>query len=426
MGEDNLENPDAEAAALEEKLREKFPGAPGQWLSGLILEFSHDALQVSFAHPYFARWFEARKKNAFEKALEEIFAGARPAVSYNLPGASPVPLHAASATEDAAREQRDHDPFDAFLANEKNILPLEAARRIAQDAQGPAILVLYGGNGVGKTCLLRAIQTSLSTAPGLSSLHPAEEFFSELGPSENCEKFWQGRKALLLDDLQLLRGNHAWQEQLAALIDGALLCPERRMVFAIAGESGAPRDFEERLADRLEGGVAAEIAPPDLDVRLRYLERLAKEKKMELGKEQALFMARRSASFRQIQGLLDKARLWQLANEKNLDAPAIETIIKETSRPAITVADLVAQAARVFNASPEDIMGQSRKPDPVMARQAAMYLCRKKMGLSFPELGKAFGRDHSTVIHAIKKIEDLAKRDKVMHKLLADMENAVS
>jgi chromosomal replication initiator protein len=103
----------------------------------------------------------------------------------------------------------------------------------------------------------------------------------------------------------------------------------------------------------------------------------------------------------------------------------LENLVKTGNHERVTsFGDIVGLVSRGFNLAPEDILGTRRKPDFVLARQVAMYLCRRKLGLSYPELGKAFGRDHSTVIHAIKKIQALPQTDKVLHKLVTDLENA--
>lgn len=410
---------------LADRLREKFPGASGQWLDGLVLGISGSSLSIGFAHIHFARWFRDKKKAVFEKALQEILAPSTPRLSYSWPDeilentANPPQTKSPPLARKTAEQS---DPFEAFIINEKNLLPLQAARSVARDDAGPSLLLFCGQSGTGKTHLLECILNSLTDHAGLSSLQGANDFFEQglMSP----EKLWEGRKAILLDDIQAARGNETREEQLAALADGAARCAGRRLILTMLGEAGDVGKFGTRLASRLESGLLAELAPPDLDVRLRYLERLARGKQMPLGKEHALFMARRASGFRQLQGLLAKANLWRIATEKNLDPNALDMLAKNTGQPAASFDSLLAKAARAFNVSPDDILGPSRKPDIVMARQAAMHLCRKKLGLSFPELGKAFRRDHSTVIHGIRKIGELAKTDKVLHNLLLEIENS--
>lgn len=414
---------------LEQRLREKFPGAAGQWIEGLVLEISGSVLSIRFAHAHFARWFRDKKKAVFEKALLEILAPAIPRIFYSWP--NDVPKNLANVPQIKSQpHERAHDkardPFENFLINEKNLLPLQAARRVARDEASPCLVLFCGQSGVGKSYMLRSILDSLSDHVGLSSLYQANDFFAQGLMAHGPEKLWAGRKAILLDDIHAARGNESREEQLAALADAAGECAGRRLILSMLGEAGDVAKFGARLASRLESGVVAEIAPPDLDVRLRYLRQLAKDKQISLGKEQSLFMARRAPGFRQLQGLLDRANLWRIANEKNLDPGALDMLAKNSGQPPVSFDSVLEQAARAFNVAAADILGPSRKPDLVMARQAAMYLCRKKLGLSFPELGKAFRRDHSTVIHGIRKIGELAKRDKVLHNLLSEIENSGS
>lgn len=316
------------------------------------------------------------------------------------------------------------DAFAGLVISDNNSLPLQAARRVALDDDTAGIFLFCGASGAGKTCLLQAVLASFGDEGGTVSLHDTSAFLGQYPPGEKWEKLWQGRKALLLDDLQLAHDNAAWQEQLVSLIDSALQCPERRLIFAMLGTASDAGNFGERLASRLEGALVTELAQPDLGARLHYLKQLAQSKKIALDKEEALFLARRASGFRQIQGFLEKAKTWQLASEKNLDLCALESLIKNGAQSAPTLEKIVEQTARAFNVTADEIRGVSRKPETAMARQAAMYVCRKKLGLSYPELGRAFRRDHSTVIHAVKKIEELFKTDKLAHKLLSDIENA--
>ena len=415
----------ASASFLRDRLREKFPGASGQWLDGLILTLSPSSLSVSFAHLHFARWFRDKKKGAFEKALRELPDLPPLRLLYSWPdetlaneATQTKPLPPAEETKNAS------DPFENFFVNEKNLLPLEAARRVAQDLAMPSPLLFCGPSGVGKTHILGSILDSLAAHGGFSSLHDAKDFFEQDLMAAGCEKFWEGRKALLLDDIQTVRGHEAREEQLAALVDAAMSCPGRCLILTLLGKAGDVGNFGARLSSRLEGGLVAELALPDLDVRLRYLEQLARAEKIRLGKEQALFIARRASGFRQLRGLLARADLLKMTAEKNPEPGALDLLVKTAGRPATSFDGLLAQAARAFKVGAEDILGASRKPDLVLARQSAMYLCRKKLGLSFPELGKAFRRDHSTVIHGIRKIEELVKTDKVLHNLLLEIENA--
>ncbi|MDE5879677.1 MAG: chromosomal replication initiator DnaA, partial [Desulfovibrio sp.] len=140
-----------------------------------------------------------------------------------------------------------------------------------------------------------------------------------------------------------------------------------------------------------------------------------------------LYLAQRCAQFRLLKGLLRKVEAFAALNGRPPLQADLENIVRTggSARPA-GCREILGSVARGFNLRPEDIMGTRRRPDLVLARQVAMYLCRRKLGLSYPELGRAFGgRDHSTVIHAVKKIRKLLDTDKVVHNLVTELENAV-
>lgn len=427
---------------LKERLLEVLRDDPTayQWLEGLSFTFNAFGLFVGFIHNYFAFWFREQKRLEFERALGEIFGSPLPDLFYQWPEGSEIPKVPELPPPLELPFDTGGDPFADFMVNQKNAFPLEAARRAANTnlyAEGCdyAILVLCGASGVGKSCLLSAIHKSLCRQEGASRVvfRNAASFCAEMFPAmQNTgeETFWRTHQALLLDDMQEIWAYDTWQERLCALIDVGLRgnnsgLKSRRLVFAHLGGVSEMRHLKERLRSRLESGLVVELFEPDLDVRLRYLESLAKRKKLGLGRDQLLFMARRASQFRLLQGLVRKVEAYLELNGKSPNQDVLENLVRTGSHERVTsFGDIVSLVSRGFNLAPEDILGSRRKPDFVLARQVAMYLCRRKLGLSYPELGKAFGRDHSTVIHAIKKIQALPKTDKVLHKLVTDLENA--
>lgn len=433
---------------LKERLLEVLRDDPTafQWLEGLNFTLNAFGLLIGFVHNYFAFWFRDHKRPIFENALGEIFAGSLPRLLYQWPDNSEMPempeipeLPAPPPLE--LPLDTGGDPFADLVFNQKNSFAFEAARRAANTAlyaEGCdyAILVLCGPSGVGKSFLLSAIHKSLCRQEGASRVvfRNAASFCAEMFPAMQKtgeETFWRTHQAILLDDMQEIWSYDSWQERLCALIDVGLrdnsnsAMKSRRLVFAHLGGVAEMSHLKERLRSRLESGLVVELFEPDLDVRLRYLEMLAKKKKLGLGREQMLFLARRASQFRMLQGLARKVEAYMDLNGKSPSQDVLENLVKTGNHERVTsFGDIVGLVSRGFNLAPEDILGTRRKPDFVLARQVAMYLCRRKLGLSYPELGKAFGRDHSTVIHAIKKIQALPQTDKVLHKLVTDLENA--
>ena len=433
--------------------------APEAWLDALALRLEQDRLVVGFPHSYFARWFSMYKQASFESALARCFPEvpgicyedgvaradreaswrARTAPQPGLPEpagteSAPGPLAAADATEGP-------DPFERFIVNAKNAFPLATARKIAGEGApgGAAVVVFCGRSGTGKTRLLRALAVGLGRrlGEGRVLLCGAAQFCGPGGGISRGGRFWQDCDAVLLDDVQDLAADAGRQRELAAWMDarpvahpdgpGDDAASRRLMIFAHAGPAADLAHLAERLRSRLESGLVLELLEPDLDVRLRYLPRAARERELPLTREQLLYLAQRCAQFSLLQGLLRKVEAFAALNGRPPLQADLENIVRTggSVRPA-GCREILGSVARGFNLRTEDILGARRRPDLVLARQVAMYLCRRKLGLSYPELGRAFGgRDHSTVIHAVKKIHKLLETDKVVHNLVTELENSV-
>lgn len=431
------------------------------WLDALALRLENDRLVVGFPHSYFARWFSMHKRAGFEAALFRCFPDA-PGIVYEdtLPGSSgslaakpfaPVRETPAAETPDSGSREEyadsGEDAFARFIVNARNAFPLATAKKIAGEGapDGEAVLVFCGKSGTGKTRLLRGMAATLGRrlGPERVFLRRAARFCADMaaGGISWAERFWQRCDALLLDDLQDIAGESARQRELAACMDVCLdmlreerqtknaATPrrERLMIFSHAGPATELARLEERLRARLESGLVLELLEPDLEVRLRYLQRAVRERELPLSRDQLLYLAQRCVQFSLLQGLLRKVEAFSALNGRPPAQADLENIVRTggSVRPA-GCREILGSVARGFNLRAEDILGARRRPDLVLARQIAMYLCRRKLGLSYPELGRAFGgRDHSTVIHAVKKIRKLLDTDKVVHNLVTELENAV-
>ncbi|WP_022655338.1 DnaA/Hda family protein [uncultured Desulfovibrio sp.] len=446
---------------LKNELRHILSQDGGQetWFEGLTLHQENDTLRVVFPHTYFAVWFSRHKRGTFEAAIHRHFTDkVQPRVVYEQGGATPHPA-APEALHDSALPERGEksgtvhgtdggntpdacnaeDSFAAFISNAKNAFPLAAAKKIAASAIGEAYnpFLLCGRSGTGKTHLLRALAATFTRRNARVICQNAARFCAENTLwKRRPELLWEQCDALMLDDMQDLADQRIWQQQLIACMDA---CPcgdrsftgymdhgggPRQMIFAHAGPAQALKYLDERLRSRLESGLVVELLEPDLDVRLRYLQTLGKERRLNLGREQLLYLAQRCAQFRLLQGLLLKVEAFAAVHGRNLTPTDLENIVRTggAERPP-GCREILNEVARGLNLRPEDILGTRRRPDLVLARQVAMYLCRQKLGLSYPELGRAFGgRDHSTVIHAIKKIKKLLISDKNVQRLVAQLE----
>ncbi len=435
----------------------------GDWLESLTLRQEGHTLHVSFPHFYFASWFSQHKRDLFEKALSCRFADAQlPHIVYEQPTLGSAlghaqPWHSQGAEQQgngqktSSRDNSDHalrsiataapktenDAFTAFIANAKNAFPLAAAKEIAEQRAGVAYnpFLLCGHSGTGKSHILRSMAATLRHGQSGNRviLASAARFCAD-NPAwvRHPELFWQQCDVLLLDDIQDIAGQSAWQQKLVSCIDA---CPNSasladgarragQMVFACTGQPQTLKTLDERLRSRLESGLVVELMEPDLDVRMRYLQAMCKERNMSLSRDQLLYIAQRCSQFRLLQGLLLKVVAFCSVTGCELSQADLENIVRTgVADKTPGCLEILGEVARAMNLRPDDVLGGKRRPDLVLARQISMYICRRKLGLSYPELGRAFGgKDHSTVIHAIKKIKKIIVSDKALQQMVTELE----
>lgn len=333
-----------------------IPGGPdgggAPWLDGLVMEHlpSGNVLRITFPHIYFARWF-APHETDFSAAVKAAWPDAdAPRLEYVLPGQprpqSPAPHTAPARIPDALffhDDSRDEMPLPGGA---RNAFPLAMARAVALREPGHSPFLLHGEKGTGKSHLLHHMAAALARQDLRVILAPAARFFQHCPLEEQTAPlFWQQADALFLDDIQTLGGQPRFQRLLAALLAHR---PEKApVVLALEGGPDVLGTWEPGPAARVRQLFSAELTPPDMEARMRYLQQCCRENALDLPREHLR----------------------------------------------------------------------------LMARQAAMYVCRRHLGLSYPELGRAFGgRDHSTVIHAVKKIGKMLESNKDVQHLVARLE----
>ncbi|MFT4301467.1 MAG: helix-turn-helix domain-containing protein [Desulfovibrio sp.] len=437
------------------------------WLDSLTLRQEENTLKVVFPHMYFAAWFSQHKRAAFEEAVNRHFneqqASPAPQIVYERTSASArdvatvMPASRSSLSYSAESEGPQDDPFAGFIFNGKNTFPLATAKEISGNTNTTAYnpFLVCGRSGTGKSLLLQSMATTLARTTDAARMvctNPARFFSEDTAWAKSPELFWQRYDVLMLDDIQDMSSHSGWQNKLVACMDACpgrqenTSSPERqqvvpvtgttafhsnrkrraspRMIFACSGQTQTLRALDERLRSRLESGLVVELMEPDLDVRLRYLQLMCKERRLPLTREQLLFLAQRCSQFRLLQGLILKVGAYCAVKGLNLTQTDLENIVRTgVAEKMPGCREILAEVAKGLNLKPDDVLGGKRRPDLVLARQIAMYVCRQKLGLSYPELGRAFGgRDHSTVIHAIKKINKLLVSDKRVQKLVTEFE----
>lgn len=322
--------------------------------------------------------------------------------------------------------------FDSFLTNSKNFFPLETARQVARgdDAQFNPF-VICGKSGSGKSHLMKAI------ANDISKRHPAGSILATTGEGLKdlllhgdaadalaARQYVSGHQFLLVDDIHWLAGDPALQQELLVMFN-VFQDQGKQMVFTCADRIAAHEELIPNLRSRLEGGLVVSLKQPDLEVRAQFVHERVRAKKLPLSKEQILTLAQRFQNFRALGGIMVKMVAFRELVRKDISARDFEQIImntEERDQPAISAEVIISVVCEHYQVSQKDVLGEDRRQNIALARQVSMFLCRQLLGLSYPALGRAFGgKDHSTVIYSVKKIQDIQADDKVMKQLLKDL-----
>ncbi|WP_027367058.1 DnaA ATPase domain-containing protein [Desulfocurvibacter africanus] len=406
-----------------------------RWFDPLKVDVSSDEKRVcvAFPHAFFGDWFDTHARSRFEAEVAR-FLGPGFLVRYeNSAGIGNRPQHLAMKPAQSVNFPFGHQfTLDNFLVNRKNSFPIASAREVATKGNSTySPFVICGEAGSGKTHLLRAVANEISKSCGI------ERIFS--GSVEDMNQLYASRfrndphKArnhlgafdyLFVDDLQQIR-NHPDLQQELILIFNALHDRRKQMVFSCTGRLSSYDFLDPKLKSRLEWGLIVHLEAPDLDIRVRYIQQQLKLRKLQLNQEQILTLSQRFTDFRFLQGILLKLFAFKELMNRDIREREFEQILSHTedvTKPALTPEAVLKAVADHFKLPVKDVTGSRRHQEVVMARQMAMYLCRKLLGSSYPALGRLFGgKDHSTVLYAVKKIKELQQDDPDMKRLLISL-----
>jgi chromosomal replication initiator protein len=391
----------------------------GRWRSSLALSVSGDVLTVRFPHMYFAEWFDGHARKRFEDALK----GTGLTLAYECRDGSRSRMTRESRQTGEPLPFGAEFIFDNFLVNNKNFFPLASAQEVAQSRQAPYNpFVLCGDSGSGKSFLLRAIANARSEN-GRDGIYVAciEDLHELYTSRTDARKFLMSMHFLAVDDLQEIERHPYLQSEVLALFDHFHL-HRKQMVFACSGKVAGFSFLTPKLKSRLEWGLTVTLKRPDLDIRTQYVQYRCRERRLDLSKDRILLLAQRFPDLRNLEGCLLK--LWayrELVHDQISDEEFdnILNYLDDRSVTSLSVEQIIDAVCEHFGLAPEDILSAGRRHELVFARQVAMFLCRRHLGLSFPELGRAFGgRDHSTALYSCRKIEQLQRDDKSLKYML--------
>jgi len=325
--------------------------------------------------------------------------------------------------------------FERFVVGSSNKFAHAAARAVADHpGQNYNPLFIYGESGLGKTHLLYAV------AHAIHEKHPdykivyikGDTFTNEMiqaireGRNEEFREKYRGSDVFLMDDVQFIAGKESTQEEMFHTFN-ALYEDKKQIVFTSDRPPKELLRLDDRLKTRFEWGLLADVQPPDYETRMAII----KNKAIRMGVDMPDFLLQLiadniTANVRQIEGTVNKIMAFQdLTGDpvsKDTVVQAIKTMFKEKADIVPTADVIIDEVCKFYNIDAAVLRGQGRAKDISLARQIAMFLIRRMTNLSLKEIGKEFdGRDHTTVLHSIERVEDFIKHDPEKAEIIKDI-----
>jgi len=328
--------------------------------------------------------------------------------------------------------------FDTFVIGSSNRFAHAAAVAVAeQPARAYNPLFVYGGSGLGKTHLLHAIGHYVRTlfqhrVRYVSSEEFTNEFINSIRDDKASafQRRYRDVDVLLVDDIQFLSGKVQTQEEFFHTFN-TLHNANKQIVVTSDLPPKQLQDFEDRMRSRFEWGLITDVQPPDLETRIAILRKKSAQERRDAPPEVLEYIASKiSTNIRELEGALIRVIAFASLNRQPVDLAITEMVLKDLipneTGPEITAAQIMGATASYFGVTVDDLCGASRSRVLVTARQIAMYLCRELTDLSLPKIGQAFGgRDHTTVMHADRKIRQLMAERRSLFNQVSDLTSRI-
>ncbi len=417
------------------------------WLKPIrLLNLSESQIELEVPNKFFKDWISENYQNLIRDSLFHL-TSQQYTVHFVVKEVSEEKVEKARATErmTANRPGRQivkedglnpNYTFDAFVVGSCNQFAHAAAVAVANlPAKNYNPLFIYGGVGLGKTHLINAIGNQiLESDPSANICYTSsEKFTNELINCLRYEKMtdfrnkYRNKDVLLLDDVQFLGGKERTQEEFFHTFN-SLYESHRQIVITSDKLPKEIPGLEERLRSRISWGLIADIQPPDIETKVAILCKKAELFNISLSNEVGLFLASNlGTNIRELEGALTRLRAYSsLTGSEINEAMAKETLkdILNDRQKMISIDNIQKTVASFYNVSVSDLKSSKKLKIYALPRQVAMYLCRSMTQSSFPEIGEKFGgKDHSTVIHAVRQIEKRSNDDRELKNVIETLKN---
>jgi len=433
-------------ARLEDELS---PQQYNTWIRPLQAEMVDGTLRLLSPNRFVQDWVSEHFRDRIAEMLSQMSEGTPPSIELSVGSLAPVappPIETAQPTarpttvQSAAKKNPNsartnpNFTFANFVEGKSNQLARAASRQVAENpgtAYNP--LFIYGGVGLGKTHLMHAVgNLILDRQPDAKVIYlHSERFVADMVKAlqhnaiNEFKRYYRSVDALLIDDIQFFAGKERSQEEFFHTFN-SLLEGQRQVILTCDRYPKEVQGLEERLKSRFGWGLTVAIEPPELETRVAILMSKATQTGIDLPHEVAFFIAKRIRSnIRELEGALRRV----IANAHFTGQPITLDFAKEALRDLlalqaklVTIDNIQKTVAEYYKIRVADLLSKRRNRSIARPRQIAMALAKELTNHSLPEIGDAFGgRDHTTVMHACKKVNELKESDQVISEDYANL-----
>jgi len=403
------------------------------------------AITVRVPNPLFKDWLTKHYSVVLSEALAEVrrtgaslvFVAEGAVMPASTPDAPPAPSDELDApvetTPVAPGGLNPRYTFDTFIVGPSNQFAHAACRAVAEaPSRSYNPLFIYGGVGLGKTHLMHAIgQYLLEHNRGLKLTYiSSERFMNEMINALRYDRILDFREryrsvdVLLVDDIQFVSGKEGTQTEFFHTFN-ALYDAQKQIVLSSDHPPHEIPALEERLRSRFEWGLIADIQPPDIETRVAILKRKAEAEGVPLPDGVAMYIAGRiKSNIRELEGSLIRLIAFASLTGREISLELTQEVLKnviDQDAKAVTIETIQRFVSDYYNLKIGDLKSRNNSKSIAMPRQISMYMCKSLTHASLPEIGRSFGgKHHSTVIHSIKKVEELRKKDEIFNSLISN------
>jgi chromosomal replication initiator protein len=398
-----------------------------------LLAVEGDHLRIGAPNRFSRDWLAQHHLEALQSVAQECVGG-QPRISIVVDDSPPADPPATPASGSAGGRSEGLNPrysFDTFVVGSSNQFAQAACQAVAElpsRAYNP--LFIYGGVGLGKTHLLHAVgHQVLRLFPSMSVVYlSSERFTNELINAIRYDRTAEFRARyrnidlLLIDDIQFISGKERTQEEFFHTFND--LYESRKQI--IVSSDCSPKDIpeiEERLRSRFEWGLIADIQPPDFETRVAILKKKAAVERVRLSDDVAYLIASRiKSNIRELEGSLTRMIAFCALTGRDMSVELAQEVLADLwgdEERIITIEQVQRKVSDFFGVKVSDLKAKNRTKAVAFPRQMAMYLARHLTHASLAEIGRSFGgKDHTTVLHAVDKIQTLIQEDPKLRKTI--------